>query len=296
MKKGRITYLCLGFILIAFSQPTSAQFFNPTDAAIIAKLGDILRTHRQNLVETIRAARGIERTFTTLNNLNEYEKSLRRDINFISSMDLTRLDDLERLILFGDQTDFYFRSLTGKLNADMYNASQMTRYGDGFLGAVDGLGLVDANLIRALFNDDKTLAELGIPPEQVAAVVKELSIESNLLELYQVKGTENLVKALTEQAEQLKKVAKDSALKLDPGQRLMLLTKSEESYIEAMKYQQELASKLQNRNQKMTRKLLLKGEIEAEIAELEKFYKWHSSLEHNLGFFDTEFVKRENFK
>ncbi|MFQ5650327.1 MAG: hypothetical protein ACE5IY_10335 [bacterium] len=283
-------------LLATIVPPARGQFFNPSDAAVIAKLGEILRTHRQHLVEAIRTARGMERTFQTLQHLDEYEKSLRRDIGFISGLDLTRLDDLERLILFGDQTDFYFRSLTGKINSEMYNLSQMKRYGDGFLESMDGLGMVDADLIRAIYANDKTLEEFGITPEEAAALMQQLSVESTLLDLYQVKGTENLIKALTEQGEHLKRVARDSSVKLDQGQRVMLLTKSEQSYIEALKYQQQLAEKLKERNANISRRLLLKGEMEAEIRELEKFYQWHASLERNLGFFDTEYIKRQNIK
>lgn len=282
-------------VLSATVKPLPGQIFDLSDAPVLAKLSEMLRVHRQHLIEAIRSARGIENTFRTLRDLDEYQKNLRRDINFISSLDVARLDDLERLVLYGDQTDFYFRSLTGKIHRDMYNLSQMNRYGDGFLGAMDGVGLVDANLIRALFADDKSLAEMGITREEVAALIKELNIESTMLEMYQVKGTQDLIQALTSQAEQLKHTAKDSTLKLDQGQRVMLLTKSEESLIAALKYQQELARQLEDRNEKITRKLLLKGEVEAEIAELEKFYEWHESLERNLGFFDSDFVKRYKF-
>ncbi|NIR52365.1 hypothetical protein GWO43_27375 [candidate division KSB1 bacterium] len=293
MKTKALLPICL--ILLATARPASGQFFDLSDAPVLAKLGEMLRVHRAHLVEAIRTARGIETTFRTLKQLDEYERNLRRDISFVSSMDLTRLNDLERLIMYGDQTDFYLRSLTGKINRDMYNLSQMERYGDGFLGSVDGLGLIDANLIRALFADDKSLEELGIPPEQVEALLKELNIESTMLDLYQVQGTQNLVKALANQGQQLKEVARDSSIEMDQGQRVMLLAKSEESLIEALKFQQELADRLKERNEKISRKLHLKAELEAEINELEKFYNWHASQEHNLGFFDSEFIKREKF-
>ena len=273
----------------------SAQPFSITDAPVLAKLSELLRVHREHLHEAIRTARGIETTFKTLRDIEDYERSLRRDISFLSALDLSKIDDLERLILFGDQTDFYFRSLTGKINSDMYNMSQMTRYGDGFLGAMDGLGLIDEKVIRALFTDEKSLEELGIPPEQVDAIVKELGVESTMLELYQIKNTENLMRALMDQAQQLERIAKDPSIELDPGQRVMLLNKSRENLVMALKQQQKLAEQLKERNTNVRRRLLQKAEIEAEIAELEKFYKWHSSLEHNLGFFDTDFIKRGEF-
>ncbi len=290
--KAIISILFLFFLDI---QPASAQFLNPSDAAVVAKLGDILRTHREHLVEAIRTARGMERTFETLKNLNEYEKTLRRDINFISSLDLSRLDDLERIVLYGDQTDFYFRTLTSKINRDLYNSRQMGRYGEGFLASMDGLGL-DANMLRAIYDNEQSLKEAGITPEEANALVKELSVESTMLDLYEIRGTENLIKALTEQGEYLKNVAADSSVKLDQGQRVMLLTKSEESLIEALKYQQQLAEQLKERNEKISRKLMLKSEMESEIKQLEKFYEWHASFERNLGFFDTEYIKRQQFK
>lgn len=298
IRAGRLfAFRAFALVLFLFvNEPADAQLFNIGDAPVIARLSEMIRVHRQHLVEAIRTARGIETTFKTLKDIDEYEKSLRRDINFISTLDLSSLDDLERLILFGDQTDFYLRSLTGKINSDMYNLSQMNRYGDGFLGAMDGLGLVDANVIRALFSDEESLEDLGIPPEKVDAIVKELGIESTMLDLYEIKGTQHLIQALTDQANQLERLAKDSSIELDPGQRVVLLNKSKESLVRALEHQQNLAGQLQERNEKIRRRLIQKAELEAEIAELEKFYKWHSSLENNLGFFDTEFIKRGEFR
>ena len=180
--------------LVVILQPLTAraQLFDLSQAPVIAKLTEMLRLHRQHLVEAIRTARGIETAFQTLQHLDDYERSLRRDISFISSLDLKRLDDLERVILFGDQSEFYFRSLTGKINSEMYNLNQMQRYGEDFLGSMDGLGMVDANVIRALFDDEKTLAELGITPEQAAVLIKELGIEAQLLDMYEIKGLEAL--------------------------------------------------------------------------------------------------------
>ncbi len=283
------------FVALIAAQPVEAQIFNPSDAAIVAKLGDILRTHRENLVQAIRSARGIESTFRTLRNLDDYEKSLRRDIGFISRLDVSRLDDLERLVLYGDRADFYFRSLTGTINRSMYNLAEQRQYGERFLQAMDGLGVVDPKILQALLNDEKSLSELGITPQEAAALVKELGVESTMMDLYQVRGTENLIAALTEQSRRLKEVAKDSSVKLDQGQRVMLLTKSEESLIEALKYQQDLGDRLQNRNKKVKRTLMLKSELEADIAQLESFYKWRTSLERNLGFFDTDYVKRQDY-
>src|SRR3990172_4245385 len=236
MKAKVITIVCSVSLLLTF-KPLSAQLFDLSEAPVIARLTEMLRIHRQHLVEAIRTARGIETTFRTLQHLDDYERSLRRDISFISSLDLKRLDDLERVILFGDQSEFYFRSLTGKINSEMYNLNQMQRYGEGFLGSVDGLGMVDANVIRALFDDEKTLAELGIKPEQAEALIRELNIEANLLGMYEIKGTENIIKALAQQRNQLNKIAQNTTIKLDQGQRVILLTKSEESLIEALKYQ-----------------------------------------------------------
>ncbi len=284
------------FTVLFFAQPVKAQLFNIADAPVLARLSEMLRIHRENLVQSIRTARGIENTFNTLQNLDDYERGLRRDVNFISSLDLRRLDDLERVILFGDRTEFYFRSLTGTINRQMYNANQLQRYSDGFVNSMDGLGLIDQNMLQALFNDEKTLAELGITPMQAEALISELGIESNLLGMYQVKGTEDLIKSLSEQGNQLKTMAGDSSLKMDQGQRVMLLAKSEESLIEALKYQQELAKQLQDRNKVMTRKLVLKSELENEISQLEQFYEWRISHERNLGFFDSDFVKRYRFR
>lgn len=291
----RSKFLILLSVFLCTGRPIHAQPFSITDAPVLAKLSELLRVHREHLHEAIRTARGIETTFKTLRDIEDYEKSLRRDISFISTLDLSKVDDLERLILFGDQTDFYFRSLTGKINSDMYNLSQMTRYGDGFLGAMDGLGLIDEKVIRALFTDEKSLQELGIPPEQVDAIVKELGVESTMLDLYQIKNTENLMRALVDQAQQLERIAKDPSIELDPGQRVMLLNKSRESLVLALEQQQKLAEQLQERNTNVRRRLLQKAQIEGKIADLEKFYKWHSSLEHNLGFFDTDFIKRGEF-
>lgn len=293
MNKGVVLVV---FSMLFFIQPANAQFFNIADAPVLARLSEMLRVHRENLVQSIRTARGIENTFHTLQNLDDYERSLRRDVNFISSLDLRRLDDLERVILFGDRTEFYFRSLTGTINRQLYQANQLQRYSDGFVNSLDGLGLIDQNMLQALFNDEKTLAELGISPAQAEALIRELGIESNLLGMYQVKGTEDLIRALSEQGSQLKTLAGDSTLKMDQGQRVMLLAKSEESLIEALKYQQELAKQLQDRNKFMTRKLVLKSELENEISQLEQFYEWRMSHERNLGFFDSDFVKRYRFR
>lgn len=294
MKRRSLLFATL--VSLFFVRPAEAQFFNPTDAAVIGRLTEMLRLHREQLVEAIRTARGVDRTFETLRNLDDYERSMRRDIKFISNMDLGRLDDLERLVLYGDQTDFYFRSLTGKIHRDMYNLDQMGRYGDGFLESMDGLGVVDADLIRAIYSNDKTLEELGMTPEEAGAIVQNLGIEASMLDMYQVESTQNLIKALTEQAAQLKRMAADSSLKLDQGQRIMMFNKAEESLLEAMKYQHQLADQLKSRNKEVSRKLLLKGEMEAEIRELEEFYKWHAAIEHNLGFFDSDYVQRQSFR
>ncbi len=285
----------MALLFLANAPKVSAQFINPGDAAVLAKLGEILRTHRQSLIEAIRTARGMERTFQTLKDLDDYEKNLRRDVSFVKTLDMTRLNDLERLILYGDQSNFYFRSLTGKVNRDLYNMRELNRYGDGFFGSLEGLGVTDENLLQALFADDKSLSELGISQQQAGALLKELSVESTMMDMYQVKGTEDLIKALLAQANHLRETASDSSIKMDPGQRALMLAESEKTMLEALKQQQILASLLKDRNEKMSRRLLRKSQLENEIDQLRGFYEWHSSLERNLGFFDTDYIKREKF-
>ena len=127
-------------------------------------------------------------------------------------------------------------------------------------------------------------------------MIKELGIEAQLLDMYEIKGLEHLVKASAEQGKRLIEISQDSSIKMDPGQRLMLATSGEEKYIDAIKYQQELAKQLKEKNEKVRRVLVMKGEMEAEISQLEEFYKWHTSLERNLGFFDSDYVKRYRFR
>jgi hypothetical protein len=283
-----------GLLLMFDTRSASAQLPSLSDAPVLVKLTEILRVHREHLLEAVRTARGIERTVQTLKHLDDYERALRSDVGFITSLDMTSLDDLEHLILYGDQTDFYFRSLTGKINSEIYNAQRFRSYGEGFLGSMGGLGVVDERLMRALFDDEKTLAELGITPQEAQALIKQLSTESVVLDMYQIKGTEHLIKSLTEHAMRLREIAQDPNAKLDPGQRVMLLQKSEEALIEAVKYQLEYGQKLEKSNADLWRKLQLKSEVEAEIASLQKFYDWHASLEHNLGFFDSDYIRRED--
>jgi hypothetical protein len=292
--KKIVSKILLPSVLLICAQSARAQLPSLGDAPVLAKLTEILRTNREHLVEAIRTARGIEQTLQTIKHIDDYERALRSDVGFINSLDLTSLDDLERIILYGDQTDFYFRSITSRVNAELYNAQRFRNYGEGFLGSMEGLGIVDERLLAALLNDDKSLSELGITPEQAQAMIKQLSTESVTLDLYQIKGTEHLIKSLTEHAMRMRQIAQDPNSRLDPGQRVMLLQKSEEALIEALKYQIEYGQKLERSNQSIWRKLQFKAEIEEEIAQLQKFYEWHSSLEHNLGFFDSEYIRRED--
>jgi len=294
VKKITLILILLNAALIFDTRYASAQLPSLSDAPVLAKLGEILRVHREHLVEAIRTTRGIERTVQTLRNIDDYERALRSDVGFITSLDMSNLDDLERLVLYGDQSDFYFRSLTGKINAELYNAQRFRSYGEGFFGSLEGLGVVDERLLAALLNDEKTLAEMGISQTEAQALIKQLSTESVVLDMYQIKGTEHLVKSLTEHALRMRELAQDPNAKLEPGERVMLLQKSEEALIEALKYQLEYGQKLEQSNADLWRKLQLKAEVEAEIEQLQKFYEWHSSLEHNLGFFDSDYIRRED--
>jgi hypothetical protein len=293
MRRG-ISLLFVMTTMLTFNiSSASAQLPSISDAPVLAKLSEILRVHRQHLLEAVRTTRGIEQTVQTLRHIDDYERSLRSDVGFINSLDMTSLDDLERLILYGDQTDFYFRSLSGKINAELYNAQRFRTHGEGFVGSLEGLGIVDERLLAALYGDDKTLAEMGITQQEAQALIKGLSTESVMLDMYQIKGTEQLIRSLTDHAMRMRELANDPNAKLEPGERVMLLQKSEESLIEALKYQLEYGQKLEKSNANVWRRLQLKSEVEAEIAQLQKFYEWHSSLEHNLGFFDSNFIKRE---
>lgn len=294
MKKIATNFLLISTMLIFNLRSASAQLPSLADAPVLAKLGEILRVHREHLVEAIRTTRGIEQTVQTLRHIDDYERSLRSDVGFINSLDLTSMDDLERLVLYGDQTDFYFRSLSGKVNAELYNAQRFRQHGEGFLGSMDGLGVVDDRLLAALLNDEKTLSEMGISQQEAQALIKQLSTESVVLDMYQIRGTQQLIKSLTEHAMRMREIAQDPNSKLEPGERVMLLQKSEEALIEALKYQLEYGQKLGESNQDVWRKLQLKSEVEAEIEQLQKFYEWHSSLEHNLGFFDSDYIRNED--
>lgn len=275
--------------LVGLATQANAQLPDPGNAVIIAKLKVIISQNqvrnmelRKHVVEAIRTTKSAIGTFKELKQFHEYQKRLMRDLKSIDRLDLLNTDYLESFILNGDRIDFYMRSTSRRLVDDLYRTSRLSRSGND---------LLDALL------DEKGDSELNrMDDQEMLALIRKLKTESGIATIYNVKDMEKMFAIFLEQAEELRDLANDKSVDMTPAERAKLLALANEMILKGHEYQVKAQQEMQEFNQDILGAVYQRRQNENLGRAILEYSKFETSAQKKLGFFDSDFIRREKIK
>lgn len=225
---------------------------------------------------------------TSLEDLNERQERIRKDLRAIRSMDLFDLQTVAAIVRDGHRSSFWLRSTSRMLMADVDNAEYLYRNGESLANLGQEWGIIDREFTRDLLSGE----DVALSDEEIEALIQDLKMEPTAALFHDLRRIKARQQLLAEKAEQLEKTAKNRDIELTQAERMQLRLEANKMAAELENLEQEKAEKIKTFAKVANEKLFQQGKRRAFGRYLSEYMDYWGKSKRRAGFFDSELAAK----